>query len=100
MEQGPVEQQIIQQCLRSGMELPDKIKNAPSLLPGLELYFIAFQNLESSRETGFGIGPIWWKTIEDYCVSKGFSEEQKEACHYHLREMDTEYMKAMRRKKG
>lgn len=98
MEQGPVEQKIIDQCMREGIPLPDRIQNAPSLWAGLNLYYNGFHDLSASRMTGFGLGPIWWSTIQQYCDSLGLSEEQTETMHHHIREMDTAYLKHMAKK--
>lgn len=97
--QGPVEQAIIRQATRSGKALPEKIANAPSVLPGLDLYWQAFMDLMASRMTGMGIGPIWWGTVQEYCVCKRLDEEQTEAMHYHIRMMDTVYLKWANKKK-
>lgn len=90
---------IVNQCMREGIPLPQRIENAPSLLPGLELYYIAFTDLMASRQTGFGLGPIWWDTIQRYCDVHGIVGEQAEDMHYHIREMDTVYMKHHSKKK-
>lgn len=84
---------IIQQCIKAGWSLPEKISNAPSLLPGLELYYIGFQDLTASRNIGMGPGPIWWNTVQEYCDRYGLDEEQTEAMHYHIRELDTVFLK-------
>ncbi len=65
---------------------------------GLELYYIAFQDLMSSREVGMGLGPITWKTVQDYCTIKGLDEDQTEQMHYHIKKMDLFYMQHMRKK--
>lgn len=83
-----------------GLPLPEKIQNAPSLKPGLELYYLAFQDLMASRSTGMGMGPIWWSTIQTYCEAKGFDEDQTFAAHQHLKAMDTAYLKHVTKKTG
>lgn len=93
-----METQIIQQAEKHGLPLPEKIQNAPSLWPGLELYYIGFMDLMASRQSGFGIGPIWWGTIQDYCERKGLDEEQTEAMHHHIRALDEVYMKHVQQK--
>jgi hypothetical protein len=75
------------------MPLPQRIANAPSLLPGLEVYYIGFMDLQASRQTGFGLGPLWWGTIQEYCEKKELSVEQTEAMHFHLRNLDTIFLK-------
>lgn len=42
---------------------------------------------------GFGLGPIWWKTISDYADKSGFDEDQREALHHHIVKMDEVYLK-------
>lgn len=89
---------IIEQAEKHGLPLPEKIENAPSLLPGLELYYAGFLDLMASRQVGMGIGPLWWGTIQDYCDRKGLDEEQTEAMHFHLKMMDIVYLKHMQKK--
>jgi len=67
-------------------------------LKGLELYYLGFMDLMSSRQVGFGLGPIWWETIQSYCERKKLSEEQTEAMHHHIRAMDEVYMKHLEKK--
>lgn len=47
---------------------------------------------------GFGIGPIPWLAIEQYCMVKGLDEEQQEAMHHHIIAMDTVYIKYQAKK--
>jgi len=93
LQQGHIEQQIIEQAVRSGLPIPNRIENAPSIWPGLELYYLGFMELTSSRQVGFSVGPIPWLAIEQYCVMKGLDEEQTEAMHHHIIQMDTVYLK-------
>jgi hypothetical protein len=88
----------MQQCLREGLALPDRIANAPELLPGLELFYLGFVELTDSRQLGMGLGPIPWKVIHDYCEALELDEEQTEAMHHHLREMDAAYLEHHRKK--
>jgi len=89
----------MQQCLREGLPFPDRIANAPDLIAGLELYYMGFVNLSDSRQIGMSLGPIPWKVIQDYCVALELDEEQTEAMHHHLREMDAAYLEHYRSKK-
>jgi len=98
LQHGQVEQQIIEQAMKSGQPIPSRIENAPSIMPGLELYYIGFMELTSSRQMGWSIGPIPWLAIEQYCVMKGLDEEQQEAMHHHIIAMDTVYMKYQAKK--
>lgn len=54
----------------------------------------------SSREVGMGLGPIWWSTVQEYCEKNEFDEEQIEAAHHHVKEMDTLYLQHMRKKQS
>jgi len=80
--------------MRENRPLPDRIKNAPSLLPGLELYYGAFMDLMSTRKIGDmgGIAPIGWDIIQYYGICNDLNADQMEALHYHLREMDGYYI--------
>lgn len=89
---------IIKQAMSHGLPLPEKIQNAPSLRPGLELYYIAFQDLMASRPSGMSAGPIWWTTIQEYCDKNVLDESQTEAMHYHIKAMDTVYLKHLNKK--
>lgn len=92
---------IIQQATRSGLPLPEKIQNAPSILPGLELYYMGFLELTSSRAfTGFGVGPIPWSVIQQYSDSLGLDMDQTEAMHHHITALDTVYLKHTQKKKN
>lgn len=81
-----------------GLPLPEKIQNAPSLKPGLELYYLGFMDLMASRSTGMSAGPIWWDTIQTYCEAKGLDEDQTDAMHQHIKALDQEYLKHMNKK--
>jgi len=98
LEQGEVEQKIMVQCVREGLPFPDRIQNAPTLLMGLELFFLGFMDLSSSRQIGMGMGPIPWQAINQYCTSIELNEEQTEAMHHHIRELDTCYLKHKNKK--
>lgn len=96
MEQGQVEKKIIEQCMRENLPLPDKIANAPVLLEGLDLYYEAFQNLVGDR--GSAELPISWLAIHTYCRQFDLSEEQEQAMHHHIKEMDSVYLKVREKK--
>lgn len=99
MEQGHIEEQIIKQAVRSGLPLPDRIQNAPSILPGLELYYIGFLDLTSSRQIGgMGIGPIPWLAVEQYCQVMELDDDQRTAMHFHVTELDKAYIRHQQKK--
>lgn len=92
LEQGPVEERILRQCQREHLPLPERIKNAPQLELGLELYYTAFLDLMTSRG-GMGDGAISWQVAQEYGLVNSFDEEQIEDLHYHITRMDDAYMK-------
>ncbi len=91
----------MEQVRRTGMPIPEKIKNAPTLRLGLELFFSGFTDLSSSRGmSGFGEGMIPWGAIEDYCERWDLDEDTTEDMHYHLGELDTARAKYYKRKES
>lgn len=98
-EQGEFEKRILEQCRRERLPLPEKIKNAPQLYLGLELYYGAYLDLSSCR-TGLGDGPISWQSIEEYALVYNFEEEQKEDLHYFMAKMDDAFLKWRNNKNG
>lgn len=98
LQQGHIEQQIIEQAVKSGQPIPNRIENAPSIWAGLELYYLGFLDLNSSRSFGMALGPISWVVIEQYCRLKGLDEDQTEAMHHHVAAMDKVYLEHMDKK--
>ena len=93
MEQGPTEKVIIQQCVRQGLPLPDRIANAPELLLGLDFFYSAFMDLTTCRGTGYGTeGPISWLSILDWANEYGVEGEQREDLFYHIQKLDEVYL--------
>ena len=99
LEQGPTEQQILQQAYRSRMDLPESIKNAPQLWLGLGLYLQAWLDLNTCRSAGMSEGPIPWLAVHTYCTEFDLSDDQREAMHHHIRVMDQIYFKDRERKR-
>lgn len=82
------------------MPIPDRIKNAPDLFLGNELYIDAFFHLNTSRNSTFDIAPITWFNIQEYCQLRGLDEETTEDMHFLIPRMDTEYISWVRSKKN
>lgn len=74
------------------MPLPARIANAPELLPGLELFYLAFLDLTSCRVLGYSEGPIRWLDIDDYARRKQYRGEQHEDLLYFISVMDSTYL--------
>jgi hypothetical protein len=98
MEMEQVEQRIIRECYARRRKLPDKIVNAPDLFVGLELYFIAFTELNSCRSTGWGPGPIPSWCIDEFAERQGLDSDETEEMHHHIRQMDAAFLKYTERK--
>lgn len=86
---------------KRGQEPPEFIANAPQLLPGLELYFEAFQELSTCRPY-IGLegmpGPIPWTAIDRYGLAHGFEEEGLDYLVSMVRALDDEFLTHMRDK--
>ena len=90
---GKDEKWLIQQAQRQGGPLPERIRNAPELFLGLELYLMAFMELTSCRGLGYGaMGPIPWMAIQRYCEVHDIQGEQREDLFYFVQKMDKAYM--------
>lgn len=98
LEQEPVEKRIIEQCLRENREFPEKIKNAPSLSIGLELFFHAWLELGSCRLSVMEEGPIPWTAISQYAKDYGIVGELYEDLVYYVRVLDNAYLRFKREK--
>lgn len=92
LEQGPVEQRILRDAMRFGMPIPTKIKNAPILYMGLEIFLTGFMDLDSDRQSGWSVGRIPRGVVVDYCISLGLDEDQTEDMQHHIRELDVAYL--------
>ncbi len=90
---GKDEEWLVEQAMRSGAPIPERIKNAPELNAGLELYLLAFMELTSCRGLGYGaIGPVPWIAIDRYCEVHGIVGESREDVFYHVQRLDKVYM--------
>lgn len=83
----------MEQARRVGGPLPARIRDAPELFLGNELFLIAFMELTSCRGLGYGaVGPIPWMTIHLYCEVHDIVGEQREDLIYFVQHMDRAYM--------
>jgi len=98
---GDVEAKIIDQCLRFRLPLPDRIRDAPELRLGLELYYYGFLDLHSTRQldwvTGISktvqtVGPISISAILEYCGAFGIGGEAREDFIWLIQRMDQHYL--------
>ena len=93
---GHLEQNIAKRAFREGKDLPERIKNAPELQPGLELYINAFFDLDTERNHGQGLCAIPISAIAGYASIFGFDCEQTEDLLYFIREMDDAHISRLK----
>lgn len=98
MEQGPVEELIIQQCAKNRQPLPAKFANVPELWPGLDVFYQAFFDLITCRSQGWGEGPIPWTAINEYAMANGYEGEHRDDLFYHVRSLDKTFLEWRRKK--
>ena len=93
MEQGPSEERLLQQVRQNpGMAIPDKIANAPDLLPGLEMYWIAFSDLTTCRSEGMDEGRIPWTAVIRYAEWLKLNDEETDDFVTLIKAMDETYI--------
>lgn len=83
------------------MPLPDAIANAPVLGLGLDIFFVAFMDLNSCRSLGVVEGPIPWIAKQTYSKEELQLEgEQRDDFFYYMARLDAAYLdhKAKQRK--
>lgn len=89
---GKAEARILKDCYTWHREIPDRIKNAPELHLGLELYLEAFMELNTCRSVSWSAGPIPWSAVQDYGMTFEFAADEMEDLHYHIRRMDAAFL--------
>lgn len=98
LDMGKIEQNIAKQAVRHGQPIPNRILEAPELVPGLQLYLDAFYELDSERSYGFGAGPIPYTIILSYATTYELDAEQTEDLIYFVRRMDAAHLERMAEK--
>lgn len=74
LQHGDIEAKIREDAAKSNMPLPDFILNKPTLDPGLELFWFAFNELNTCRNYGMSQGPIPWTAIRQFAEAYGWTE--------------------------
>jgi hypothetical protein len=93
------EKSVLDQCIRSGAPIPERIAGAPELLRGLSRYWEAFLELGTCRTWGSGPGPIPWEAIQKYAQANGFEPgDEFDELLQHMRAMDEAYLDFHRKK--
>lgn len=79
-------------CMKQGAALPPAIANAPTLDDGLEIFYAAFLELESTRQIGMAMGPIPRWAITIYCSEYGFDADLRQDMYDLVGLLDRTYM--------
>ncbi len=74
---------------QQGKEIPDRLL-PPLLNMGLELYFMAFYDLATTRVDH--AAPISWLSIEEYADRLGLNADVRQELHHHVRHLDKIYL--------
>ncbi len=93
MEHGPLEETLIRRARAERKPVPEKIRNAPQLLPGLGFFFQAFLALSSCRPLGMQEGRIPWTAAFQYGQDNGLDHEEFEDMWILVSFMDAAYLK-------
>lgn len=90
IKHGKHEQALIEMVRKNGGELPDLIKNKPTLLnEGLQFYMQAFFTLESERyPSQYGLMPIPITKIIEYGRFLTYSDCEMDDFIYIIKELD------------
>lgn len=95
LQHGSNEKAVRDTSAKTGMPLPDFILNKPNLLPGLLLFWQAFNELEDDRPEGFsGQGRIPWRSKNDYLRAHHWDDDATFCARFrtYLSKMDNAYM--------
>ena len=83
-----------------GRPIPNRMREAPQLELGLELYYQGFIEVNTERPAGFGVAPIPIKAMRSWARENGLDAEQEESFVYLASEMDRVLMKHLEKKSG
>jgi hypothetical protein len=77
---------------------PKFLRDRPSLMPGLDIFYSAFMDLSTCRSVGMGVGPIPLTSIYAYIDFEDLSDDTADALLEHIRVMDTAFLRYHREK--
>jgi hypothetical protein len=78
--------------VRNKTAVPEKVANAPSLLPGLDFFYTAFLQLCTCRAIGFSVGPIPWTAVSEYARRHQLIDDDFETFAVVLKRLDSVYL--------
>lgn len=81
-----------QKTYDEGGDPPRQFFERPEIEPYQELYWYAFNDLTTERQSGMGVGPIPVSKIEAYAKKLGLSPDEADRFEIILRRMDEAYV--------
>jgi hypothetical protein len=80
-------------------KLPKFLEDEPIINDGLEFYLIAYFDLGTTRQVGFGMAPISYFSIRDYARDYGIeSQDDFENFESYIRELEKVEFKIVERR--
>lgn len=99
LKQAPLSGKIFKQAIKRGLEIPKEFSSeAPNVLPWLEIYWKAFDDLINDRRTEHA--PIEWMTRQKWAEVHQLDEVQTELLHKHIVAMDLAFLGYLRNKRS
>lgn len=96
---GDKEKTIVKQALSNRQPIPERIRNAPRLAPGLELYHIAFLHLDTERQMGPQLPcPIPHSAMIQYAERLGMTNLEADYFAEVIRKVDDDHLARMSKK--
>lgn len=81
-------------------KLPQFLEDEPQINVGLEFYIIAYFDLGTTRQVGFGMSPISYFSIRDYARDYDIrGQDNFENFESYIRELEKVEFKILERKK-
>lgn len=85
---------------RDGLPTP-ALDRRPALLPGLDFYLLAYDELIYDRPMGMTVGPIPWSSIDRWAVRNGVGNDEFNTLVNHIRAMENAvYLFEQRKQEG
>lgn len=78
--------------MRFGQPLPARIRDAPDLWLGNQLYYQGFLDLTSTRRVNMSVGPLSILSVMEYAMAYGIEGEQLEDFIWMLSRLDSKYL--------
>lgn len=91
---------MLPNLIKLRLPIPKKIQDAPSLSPGLELYWDAFEALNTCRSGMSGDGPIPWLAVRRYADHCDMDGQECDDLWFFMQRMDEAYQKLASSKRG